>query len=413
MVSVALGMGDAQGSQNSQVLQQGNGTDIGQVLSRQHVGPVRILVAQLLQAAQIGHALEHTLAVLVACALVPVCEGLGQTADIPVRFVDDHRWMVFPRPQHFGGLRIQGDVPVQRLLDKLQAAPERLQGRVQGQGLPERSERPEVQVLLVAVQCVTGIGPQGAQQGGNPPEPIQVLLGLAADLDLEPPHPVHPHNRFQGLGQAIAQPFLLWNVDFRQRIPQPHGVAGLQDPQRLAGQNPVRCGPAQRGVEIVRLEPEPVSPQGVGQGLAATAAYPVQQGPFDQACTQIGQQSGCSAAAGLLGPGLVNAAPQRKRGGLPARRPGSNDGPLNLGQHVPNVVRIGRIRLLGEPLGHQAFGSQAARPAAVRLEFKFHDQVRNPRHGCDAVAKRHARPDVPDPQGVVDDPHTHGDTCIV
>ena len=307
---------------------------------------------------------------------------------------------------------IQGDVPVQGLLNKLQTAPERLQGRIPGQGLPERAEGSEVQILFVAVQRVAGIGHRATQQGGNLPEPIQVLLGLAADLDLEPPYPVHPHHRFQGLGQFVAQPFLLRDVDFRQRIPQSHGMPGLQGPQRLAGQDPIRRSPVQRGMEIVRLEPEPVSPQGVGQGLAAAAAHPVQQGPFHQACAQVGQQSGCPAAGGLLGPGLVDAAPQRKRGGLRARLPGRGDGPLNLGQHVPDVVRIGRIRILGEPLGHQAFGGQAARPAAVRLKFKFHNQVRNPRHGCDTVAERHARPDIPDPQGVVDDPHTHGDTCI-
>ena len=156
---ISLDVGDAEGGDDREVLQQGDRADVGEVFAAdltplRAVGPV-----PLLDEAGVDQALEHALAVLVARAGVAEMERHGQTLQRGVGFVDDKRRAVRPLVQKKGDLGRERHVPVQRLLDKQQPLEKRRDAGIAPELVPEGAEPSERSAALVAVQAEGPVAP--------------------------------------------------------------------------------------------------------------------------------------------------------------------------------------------------------------------------------------------------------------
>lgn len=100
VMAVSLDALDAEGGLDGKVLQEGDGSDIGEILAAHQQGSSAILLAGENEAA-VGNALENALAVLVAGPGVAEFKCAGQAVELGVGLINDDRAGDAVRPRRF------------------------------------------------------------------------------------------------------------------------------------------------------------------------------------------------------------------------------------------------------------------------------------------------------------------------
>ena len=120
VVPVALDVLDTQGSHHGQILKQGDGTDVGQILSGEMNGAFSVLPLAG-KTGGIGNPLDDTLAIFVAHPVITQGKGLGKGIDGAVSLIDNEGRTIRPIRELGGDVRGKGLVPVGGLLDQQKA----------------------------------------------------------------------------------------------------------------------------------------------------------------------------------------------------------------------------------------------------------------------------------------------------
>jgi hypothetical protein len=160
--------------------------------------------ATVLDEAGVGDAPENTFAVLVARSGVTRREGAFEGAKFTFGFVDDDGRTFGPREQVAGGFIGERHVAVERLLDENEAGEKSRDDRVGEKLLPQRAERRDGAVVLVAIEREFAGGTLAFQQAGEPMQTLAVVLDVAAEFDFEMGKTVGADTVLQRLRQAVV-----------------------------------------------------------------------------------------------------------------------------------------------------------------------------------------------------------------
>ena len=110
MVPVALDVLDTQGSHHGQILKQGDGTDVGQILSGKMNGAFSFLPLAG-KTRGVGNPLDDSLAIFVTHPVITQGKGLGKGIDGAVSFIDNEGRTIGPIRELVGYVRRQRSRP--------------------------------------------------------------------------------------------------------------------------------------------------------------------------------------------------------------------------------------------------------------------------------------------------------------
>ena len=208
-----------------EILLQRDDRERRQVLgAHEERGPGLAPPVPLLDQRAIQEGLEDALAVLGADAPVAELDGRLERVELAVALVDDDGHP--ERAEPLGGVGVEGDGAVERLLDEGDGLAEARERRRLRHRLEEPREVAERLVLLVAVQRDdVGLRDETVEGRGDGLEPGEVLVMPPAHLDLEMPEPVGLDALLERLRQAVAQPAVGRDVGGRDRVEETDGVA--------------------------------------------------------------------------------------------------------------------------------------------------------------------------------------------
>ena len=176
VVAVAFDVRDAEGVHDGEVLEEGDGADVGEVFAAEDgTGGGG--------GGEIGEPLDETFAVFVASAGVAESEGAGEGIEGGVGFVDDDGRVVVPCGEALAGGVGEGVVAVERLFDEEETLVEPAgEGGVGVPVVPVVVEDADVGEVFVGVECEAGVG---REDGGEAEETMGIGFEVAAEFDFE------------------------------------------------------------------------------------------------------------------------------------------------------------------------------------------------------------------------------------
>lgn len=176
VVAVAFDVRDAEGVHDGEVLEEGDGADVGEVFAAEDgTGGGG--------GGEVGEPLDETLAVFVASAGVAEGEGAGEGIEGGVGFVDDDGRVVVPCGEALTGGVGEGVVAVERLFDEEETLVEPAgEGGVGVPVVPVIVEDADVGEVFVGVECEAGVG---REESGEAEETMGVGFEVAAEFDFE------------------------------------------------------------------------------------------------------------------------------------------------------------------------------------------------------------------------------------
>ncbi len=176
VVAVALDVRDAEGVHDGEVLEEGDGADVGEVFAAEDgTGGGG--------GGEVGEPLDETFAVFVASPGVAEGEGSGEGIEGGVGFVDDDGRVVVPCGEALAGGVGEGVVAVERLFDEEETLVEPAgEGGLGVPVIPVVVEDADVGEVFVGVEREAGVG---REDGGEAEETMGVGFEVAAEFDFE------------------------------------------------------------------------------------------------------------------------------------------------------------------------------------------------------------------------------------
>jgi hypothetical protein len=262
----------------------------------------------------------------------------------------------------------------QRLFQQQRAAVQPLQRGRGAQPLPERGQDVGVGKTLVAVERDAGVGRAAVQQRRDALQPLQVVVGPAAELELEVRQPAGGDGLLQRGRQAVLR------VGAGVAVEQPVGQA-----DGVAQGHVLRRGDVQAAAPGVAQH---AGTQAVAPAQAQRTQHGVCHGLVQLRGAELRRQPRQAQRAGLAQHLVTGVQRQHVRRRLTAGVAPAGGRQAQRAAQLLEVLLVRQRRVLVEPLGHHQLGTGSHAALAVDVDLHPHEGLRRLRDGGSAKTER-------------------------